>query len=144
MEKSNIEAFITACKNAGIDEYGFRHNGGSRSPKQSKDAGRMVLKDNNMITIERDANFGNTGPLIVSYIPVEDIMFFYASNLSTPSAIDLLKELGIWENPDIQDFVKSHGTRTRPVPTNLGLDVMKDDKGDVTITEHIPGYVTKK
>ena len=143
MEKSNIESFITACKNAGIEEYGFRHNGGSRSPKQSKDAGVMVLQGDNMITLERNVNFGAEGPFTVTYIPVEDIMFFYASDLPVQSTIKLLEELGVWNNSDMQEFVKAHGTRTRPIANNAGLDVMRDENGEVTISEHIPGYITK-
>lgn len=144
MEKVNIENFINACKACDIEEYGFRHNGGSRVPRHGKDIGVISLTDNNVITLERNVDYGNSQPFTVSYIPLEDVMFFFAPNLSTPVTIKFLQQLGVWDNPEMQEFVKNHGNRTRVHPgSGAGMAVMKDKNGDVTITDQIPGYITK-
>lgn len=144
MEKANIENFINACKASNIEEYGFRHNGGSRVPRHGKDIGVITLTENNIITLERNVDYGNAQPFNVSYIPLEDVMFFFAPNLSVPTTIKFLQELGVWDNEDMQEFVKNHGNRTRPTPgSGSAMSVMKDKDGNVTIADQIPGYITK-
>lgn len=144
MEKTNIENFINTCKSCGIEEYGFRHNGGSRVPRHGKDLGVISLKGDNVITLERNVDYGNSQPFIVSYIPIEDIMFFFAPNLSTQTTITFLEGLGVWEDPNMQEFVKNHGNRTRIVPgSGSAMAVAKDSDNNTMLFDQSSGYITK-
>ena len=141
MLKTEVENFISSCKKSGIDDYGFRHNGGSRAPAHGQDSCTMSLVGNNIITLERAVDHNRTaGPFVVSYIPVEDIMFMYATRLTTPQTITLLKELGAW-NEETEGFVKHHGANSNSPRPNIApnnINVKYGNDGGVELIKDTP------
>lgn len=145
LETVDVKKFIDNCNSCGIEEYGFRHNGGSRCGSHGGDIGVINLVGDIAYTLERGANPNAKNPLLVSAIPTADIMFMYAPDLSMKQATELLKSLGAW-NDDMKNFATNRGGKSHieyGSSSNGGLDVLKDKDGNVTLGNQSVGYITK-
>lgn len=143
MTKSQLEDFISKCKDAKIEKISVRFEDGSRSVVIGNDSCRVILLDDVVIFIEPTHNYATpNGQFNITSCPYEEINNVRALDATYQQTIDLLTSLGIY-NDDTKDLIKSSVKRQPIIPGTAGLAPIKDSDGNDVIPPGSVGYITK-
>ena len=143
MDKSHVEAVLQAFKDAGIEKWTLRFEGGNRSVTHGYDSTRIVLRDDDLIIIEPTHNYatpdGQFNITSCSYDMIDNIR---ALDVPFEESIKIFENLGIYDD-DIKEMVKESVRRQPIIPGTAGLSPIKDSSGNDVIPLGSVGYVTE-
>lgn len=146
MEKAELESFLQCCKDAGINQWMLRFEGGNRSAIHGNDQGRIVLRDSDLIIVEPTHNYATpNGQFNITSCCYDMIDNVRVLDLTYQQTIDLMKNLGIYDE-DMEDMIKHSTKRMSFVVgnnSNAGLAVLKDSDGNDVIPPGSSGYITQ-
>ena len=147
MEKAHLEQFLQNCKDAGIEKWTLRFEGGNRSVTNGNDSTRIILRDNDLLIIEPTHNYATpNGQFNITTCAYEMIDNVRVMDLTFQQTIDLMNNLGIYDD-DMKDMLKGSVKRTtfafNADGSNAGLSSLKDADGNDVIPPGSSGYLTK-
>lgn len=143
MTKAQFDKFVQDCKDAGIDKFAVRFEGGNRTAVHGYDSTRIIGRADDIIIIEPTHNYTTpNGQFNITTCTYEMIDNLRALDVPYKESIDLLKNLGVWDE-DMEDMFK-HSVKRQPIiPGTAGLAPIKDSDGNDVIPPGSVGYVTK-
>lgn len=143
MDKAHLESIIQAFKDAGIDKFAIRFEGGNRTVVHGYDSTRIILRENDIILIEPTHNYATpTGQFNITSCTYEMIDNVRALDVPFKESIEIFKNLGIYDD-ELEAMVKSSAKRMAIVPGTAGLDAIKDSDGKDVIPPGSVGYITQ-
>lgn len=143
MEKAHLEEFLQTCKDAGIEKWTLRFEGGNRSVTHGNDSTRIILRENDLVIIEPTHNYatpnGQFNICICTYEMIDNVKVM---DVPFQESIDIFKGLGIYDD-ELEDMVK-HSVKRQPIiPGTAGLSTIKDSEGNDVIPPGSSGYITQ-
>lgn len=143
MEKAHLEEFLNVCKDAGIEKWTLRFEGGNRSVTHGNDSTRIYLRDNDLIIIEPTHNYATpNGQFNITCNTYEMIDNVRVMDVPYAESIEIFKGLGIWDE-ELEQMVKASVKRMPIIPGTAGLSPIKDSEGNDVIPPGSSGYITK-
>ena len=142
MTKENLEKFIQNCKDAGIERWMLRFEGGNRSAVHGNDGCRIIPRDDDVVIIEPCRNYASDGVYNITVCAYEMIDNVRALDLPIANTINLLTELGLYDD-NMKNFIATGLHKTPIIPGTAGLSTIKDADGKDIIPPGSSGYVTK-
>ena len=131
MEKSVLTSFINKLKDAGIEKYMLRIEGGNRTIEHGTDSCRLFFLGEYVLGLETKNNYGaDKAAFNVKVVPYENVDNAASMDLTTKETLDFLAAEGIDLDEDTENFIKSHGARIQIQPGNAGYGVPVDEDGN--------------
>jgi hypothetical protein len=143
MTKAHLEQFLQTCKEAGIEKWTLRFEGGNRSVTHGNDSTRIILRDDDLIIIEPTHNYATpNGQFNITTCTYEMIDNVRVLDVPFAESIDIFKGLGIYDE-ELEDMVK-HSVKRQPIiPGTGGFATIKDSEGNDVIPPGSSGYITE-
>lgn len=143
MTKEAVNEFISSLENVGLTNFSIRYEGGNRSAINNKYT-KIVIRDNDVVIISKSKDYTDDAQFNVEIVPFDNIDNMKVIDLNFKNTIDVLTELGIY-NDETKEYISSMPLRSSAmVVPNAGLDVIKNSEGEVIIPSGISGYLTNK
>ena len=143
MTKAHLEQFLQTCKEAGIEKWTLRFEGGNRSVTHGNDSTRIILRDDDLIIIEPTHNYATpNGQFNITTCTYEMIDNVRVLDVPFAESIKIFEGLGIYDD-DLEDMVK-HSVKRQPIiPGTGGFTTIKDSEGNDVIPPGSSGYITE-
>jgi hypothetical protein len=143
MEKAQLEQFIQTCKDAGIEKWTLRFEGGNRSVTSGNDSTKIIPRDNDVVIIEPTHNYATpNGQFNITICTYEMIDNVKVMDVPFKESIDIFKGLGIYDD-ELEKLVKTSVKRQPIIPGTAGLSTIKDSEGNDVIPPGSSGYITQ-
>lgn len=137
MDKSVIDSFVQKLKNAGIEKYMLRIEGGNRVLEHGTDSTRIFLQGDYVLGLETKNNYGSDKAAFnVKVVPYENVDNAASMDLTTKETLDFLDAEGITLDDELKEFISSHGARIALQPGNTGHGVPVDEEGNPILSNN--------
>jgi len=142
MTKSELESFVTAINDAGVENFSIRYEGSNRVSSNNGTSGVIKFEDDGIYAFEVDDNmYGKQGPFIIRKMGYSDeISSIQSRGLTTEQVLKILDNLGI-NDDTIMEIIAKRGDNVKNVPSLAGFGEVKDKNGD-PVLKGMAGRIT--
>lgn len=146
MDKSVIEQFRSKLKNAGIEDFNLRIEGGNKVITHNANS-KIYLQPDYVLAIETRNNYGGKPKANFNLVacPYDTVDNAKAFDVTTKQLIDFLAADGISLDDELKEFIAKHGGRVsiEQRTTSGYYGEIHNEKGEVVLTTPLPGRVTQ-